>query len=341
MQRPGDSEGAASAPGSDPSSEADRWVVRRLDATSWSAEDERALRAWLAESPRHAEEFRRAEEALGVLQQRDVFAPAEIERLLARSAPPERPPRSRRAYWAATLAAAAVLLIFAVLYFTAGETFTTGVGERRTVVLPDGTRAQLDAGTRLQCRFSKTQRQVVLKTGGVVFQVAEDSSSTFAVRAGGCLIRDIGTTFDVHLRTGMEGRPPDVAVAVSEGVVEVHSTATEDGGFVRVVAGEQMVWNGEAQAPLVGKTATGQFAAWREGRLHYRDRPLVEVLGDLQRYSPDRLVLADAELGRLAVTGTLRTENLEDALVALRFVLPLRVRREAGRVLIEREAVRP
>ena len=80
------------------------------------------------------------------------------------------------------------------------------------------------------------------------------------------------------------------------------------------------------------------FATWREDRLRYRNRPLVEVLGDLQRYFHGRIELADPSLAELQVTGTLRTDDLDEALTVLRKILPLRVREfPAGRLVIERD----
>ena len=89
-----------------------------------------------------------------------------------------------------------------------GRTYSTDVGERRSVNLPDGSTVLLDSRSLLQVDFTARTRQVELVHGQALFSVIHDPQKPFLVRAGATVIRDIGTQFDV------KQRPDDTVVTV-------------------------------------------------------------------------------------------------------------------------------
>ncbi|WP_075090387.1 FecR family protein [Verrucomicrobium spinosum] len=203
------------------------------------------------------------------------------------------------------------------------NTYATGIAETRQITLPDGTRVHLDAQTSLHYEATGSGRTVHLRHGAAVFQVAPHPTP-FKVAADTWSVRDIGTTFQVLLRH--DAPHGTVEVGVAEGEVELTSERHPATPPVRLSAGEETTWEDGSDRPS-DKTQTaspGDFATWRDGRLRYRNRPLSQVLADLQRHQKDRLVLLDPELGRLTVTGTLSTRDLKQAYTALEQILPLR-----------------
>lgn len=303
------------------------WLTRRLDGAHWSAEDEGHLQRWLQMRPEHLAEYRAAEATLALMSQPGAFAPAEISRVLARHAGPApakagtHPTRRRvlRLAAAAVLAAGAATLWFA---WPQGPTHATGLAETRTMTLPDGTVAHLDAQTGLDYADTGGWRTVRLHHGTAVFEVAP-GQLPFQVVAGSWTVRDIGTTFQVQLRS--VASQPAVEVAVAEGEVEL-SSHLHPTTPVRLMEGEETTWStgSDRPEPTARASSRADFATWREGRFRYRNQPLPHVLEDLQRYHPGKIVLKDRSLAAHTVTGTLSPRDLPQALHALEAILPLK-----------------
>jgi len=83
---------------------------------------------------------------------------------------------------------------------------------------------------------------------------------------------------------------------------------------------------------------TESATAWREGRLVFKGRELDDVLAQLGRYHQVDLVLADAKLRHLKVSGSFPTGDLDLALNTIAASLPVKVaRRDAGHIALEAE----
>ncbi len=323
----------ASAPANEADEAALRWLVRRMDYGAWQPSDEAALNAWRQADAANEAAYQRAVGVMGQMSQVEAFPVGEVERVradAATAAAPLRWPGPR--VWGTGLAAALIVAFFCVwMLRPAGpQVFETAAGERRELRLPDGSQVALDTGSRLTYLADSDSRRIRLEAGAMVIDVAADPQRGLVVHAGDAVIRDIGTVFSVK-RLARLGAPAaagmGVEVAVAEGLVDLTradaaATPTEP---VRLEAGRRAIWRSGAEAPEVTSFAADQFADWREGRLHYRDRPLSEVLADLQRHYGGEIQLARPWLGDLKVTGTLRPDQLEAALAALQNILPVRV----------------
>lgn len=176
------------------------------------------------------------------------------------------------------------------------------------------------------------ERVLRLDSGAVVIDVAPNDDRGLVLQAGEASIRDIGTVFSVKRlarldRAGASGEGLDVAVA--EGRIDLewsHGRGAESAPApLRLDAGRRALWTGGPEAPEVSRFESDRFASWRDGRLHYRERPLSEVLADLQRHYGGAIDLRQAWLGDLQVTGTLRSDQFEDALAVLQNILPIRI----------------
>jgi transmembrane sensor len=143
--------------------------------------------------------------------------------------PPHREPQSkrvvltphlRRRFLAAASCALVLVASGAVWWQTERfPSYTTDIGERRSITLADGSTVDLNARSRLRIEFSKKERLVELIEGQALFQVSKDKSRPFIVSSGNATVRAVGTQFDVYRKaTG-------TTVTVLEGRVAVYSTA--------------------------------------------------------------------------------------------------------------------
>ncbi|WP_102960618.1 FecR family protein [Mangrovicella endophytica] len=194
----------------------------------------------------------------------------------------------------------------------------TAVGERRSVALPDGSTALMNADTALSTEFTATRRGLRLFQGQALFTVASDFERPFVVAAAGGETRAVGTVFEVDIR------PSQVAVTVVDGQVEVTAAA---GGADRVRAdADQRVRYREGA--LFGGTETVDAAletAWQSGKLIFNRRPLGDVITDIERYREGRILILDPSLRSLEVTGVFAVDEPEAMLATLEATLPVRV----------------
>ncbi|MGC3987447.1 MAG: FecR domain-containing protein [Pseudorhodoferax sp.] len=297
------------------------WLVRRQSG-DWSADDARALAAWMDAQPLH----------------RDIFANLERTRQLAaqlprRAAPrPVERPRPRMA-WRTLVPALAVL---ACLLLGGGwfawdrapryqSSLATGPGETRQVDLPDGSQVVLNVGSRLEVRYEAHRRVLALAQGEAFFRVAPDARRPFSVDAGHSRVTVVGTAF--NLRTA----PSTLVLQVQQGQVELRpDLRAAPGAVLRLGPGAGIAVDavtGRHQAVPAPVEAVGD---WRSGHLRLQRMPLGEVAEELARYLGRPVVLAGPELAQLPVSGYLATAAPEGFLELLPDLVPVRVRREAG-----------
>ena len=334
-------------------------ALARYLAGESSAEEARRVAAWLAAHPESVDvlatlELAIARPATGAPWLTSTNAGASIDvdaawqRLRRRQdepaddpqAPrvlPLRPVQAARRGPRIGLAVAATLAIAAGLtWWRAGrETASparivqTAVGVRDSVRLPDGTRIVLAPASRLVvgAGYGAGVREVTL-VGAAAFDVRHDAAHPFVVRAGGAVIRDVGTVFTV--RTDGIGAGDGVAVTVSEGAVAFdisHAGAKTSSGGLVLAAGDRAELGANGRVVAMRGAATGADTAWMHGRLVYQGTPLAAVRADLRRWYGVDVQVADPALAARRLTATFENDSIADVLDVVARSLDARVER--------------
>lgn len=320
---------------------ANREAFERIEQL-WRLSDKASVR-WPSEAEVARDEYSGAESVSAWNGRREPARPRTEERRFGARL---HRPRARVALIgiAAALAAGALLLGYWPLISVALQggsriTIETGVGETRTLRLPDGSLVSASGETLLVATLLRHSRNVVLERGEAFFRAARDVNRPFTVRAGDTTVTDIGTAFDVRRSLGA------VVVAVSEGVVSVSTPPLKEAAnsaappgrsgearplaTVRLEAGERLTLEPFEASPELTSVNPTLVAAWQEGRLHYVDEPLDAVVADLARYSTRRIVITDPNVARLRVTGVVLVQNIDGWLASLQATFPIRVVTEA------------
>ena len=200
--------------------------------------------------------------------------------------------------------AASLLLAFGIGAFWyshhVGSHYSTGTGEQRTVNLPDGSSVVINALSSVKVAYTDTERAIELREGQALFRVARNPARPFIVRSGDASIRAVGTTFDVYRKRS------GTVVTVVEGKVAVREKASE----ALLVAGEQLTITHEAIAPPK-PARLAEATAWTAGLLVFDGAPLSEVVSEFNRQNSRPLVLSDAELAALRISGTFPASGSE------------------------------
>jgi transmembrane sensor len=248
------------------------WVVRTRDADFDQWEE---LADWLGGGPAHAEAYHRL-----------ATADQDMDRLLPptayRPAPEPRARGWRRIGLTSGGIAAAIVATFGLHLALATSHYydvRTGPGERREVVLRNGTSIALNGGTHLRLDHDDP-RFAEVRQGEALFEVAHDADHPFTVHVGDGRLVDLGTRFDV-IRTNA-----GTEVAVAEGSVRY------DAGdrHVALVPGDRLRVSG-AMAEK-GTVPVGQVGTWRDGRFVYSGEHLSRIADDLARYTGTPVTVA-------------------------------------------------
>lgn len=185
--------------------------------------------------------------------------------------------------------------------------YSTGMGEKLTANLADGTRVDLNAQTELEWLGArKCDRRVRLAHGEALFNVQRDPHCPFHVLVGHDSIEVLGTEFDVYQRHN-----GDLRVSVLEGRVRIHGIPVDAASppwQIELVAGQQATWS--TGLPSTRKLDDASKAiAWREDRLDFDDQPLEQVVEELQRYTSIPIRIMDPRLVTIHVTGELSVDQ--------------------------------
>lgn len=205
--------------------------------------------------------------------------------------------RSGKLAIAASLVVALVAGALLLQQILPGRTYSTAVGERRSVRLPDGSTVILDSRSSLRVAYTAAARQVDLVHGQALFSVVHDPRRPFLVRAGASVIRDVGTQFDV------KQRPDDTVVTVVEGRVAVLARDAD----TPVSAGEQLDILAGNFSPQLVHVSVGSVVAWTKNQVVLESATLAQVATEFSLYSNRRIVAEDRGTPPLRLSGVFVT----------------------------------
>jgi len=314
--------------------EARVWL-RRLtsgDVTEWDAQ---AFKRWKQSSPAHQQAFVDARRqwqamrpAIGKLLQGNRDAARLHERSMQSGglAQPGRRVFLRVAGGAAA-AAVGVAIVHPPLQLwpSLGEwqaDARTGKGEQRNLALSDRINITLNTQTSVRTEtLDGEARGIDLISGEAAIEVR--GGATFNVVAG--VGRSTARQGQFEVRN-LDGK---VCVTCIQGAVRV----VHPGGTVELKPRQQTIYDADALGRVADVEATG-ISAWRKGELIFRQAPLHQVIDEINRYRPGRVVLAAPSLRDSAVSGRFSIAALDGALLQLQHSFDLNARRLPGGVLV-------
>ncbi|WP_254916053.1 FecR domain-containing protein [Pandoraea sp. PE-S2T-3] len=293
------------------------WLIE-LQSDDVSPAVNAAWHQWRNAHPDHERAWKRIESVKGKLQ--PLASPVEASIAQAALTPPASPARRR------------TVKTLAVLFFAGSGTwgvmhsspwqrwsadYRTSVGERRTLMLADGTRLVMNTGSAVDIVFTEQERRVRLMAGEVLITTAADShepSRPFLVETAQGTARALGTRYTVREWDG------GTHVSVYEGAVEIRPSRSPSQSLV-LRAGSHASYTGDAiSAPIA---VPNSEVTWAEGFIVARSMRLADFVAELARYS-DTSLACDPRVADLRVSGTFPLDDVGKVLDTLGTTLAVR-----------------
>jgi transmembrane sensor len=259
---------------------------------------------------------------------------------------------ARRQMSLAAIAASAVLVLALCVWFLTGpqwHSYSTNIGERRTVTLPDGSVMTLDARSRVRFKYTDKERRISFEQGQARFAVAKDPARPFRVRALDRTVVALGTNFNVErvsntlFVTLIEGRvavapsasfdngkspapaPDSGSAAFYRGGTRNESGLGQPGvaGVIELTAGEGLrILDGRAM--LVPKIDLERVTAWQSGKLLFDNEPLVSAAERVNRYAR-RPIKVDPSVATVGISGVFNSGDADAFVEAVTAYFPVEV----------------
>lgn len=313
--------------------QAARWSARLAEGALGEAE-ERALEQWLDADPRNGAAIAEIAAAWRAVEEH-ATAP---ELMDLRSAALDSARRAQRGRWARAIlganrrwmtVAATLLLLLAVgafWHFFMPRSYETGLGERRVVLLADGSSLSLDAATKVRVLYDGSRRRLWLDQGRAKFDVAKDPLRPFSVEAAGRLVVATGTSFSVErlqrqfrvvlyegsvavmerpqgegparpLRVGTAGLPAERALKPGRELIATTTVAPAPAA---------------APAPVtIAPADPVRSLSWEGGKLVFEDEPLATAVERINRYAETPLIIGDGRVAAVRISGVFNAGDVE------------------------------
>lgn len=257
------------------------------------------------------------------------------------------------------LPTAASILIFLLTgltyWYIQRGTYSTGIGELRSLTLADGSTIQLNARSKLRVRFSEHQRQIELIRGQALFLVAKHPDRPFIVVSNDTRVRAVGTQFDVNQKTrgtivtviegkvavfdSRAGSLPTSIPAPPSGTPADNTSVQADRTRepIYLSAGEQLALTGAVQ-PAAKPINPAAVTAWTQRQLVFDSASLAEVAEEFNRYNEKQLVVRDRALQDFQIDGVFTSTDPASLVRFLRARADVQVTETSSTIFLDRRA---
>lgn len=192
------------------------------------------------------------------------------------------------------------------------NTLTVPYGKRFEILLSDGTKVNLNAGTSLKypVKFLKGHTREVFLKGEAFFNVSKDTEHPFIVNSDGLNIKVLGTQFNVSSYT--EDIETDVVLV--EGSVNMYAQKDENNSVI-LKPGFIGSYNKNDNNSIQTKPViTSIYTAWVNGELVFRNMTFDNIMKKMQRHYNVDIVNNNTDLSNEKFNASFRKEPIEKIL---------------------------
>lgn len=301
----------------------DDWITGYLDGTL-TPQEEKELGKWILADDSHKKYYYEMTEiALAAQASDNKSGEKAFERFLRRTGQSVQVPvRTLRPYLqiAASLLIGVFLGITGLYLFnrdhfstsaTAMQTIEVPYGSKSRVILADGTKVWLNAGSKFSCpgNFTGKNREVQLQGEGY-FEVTRNPQRPFLVNTREIGVQVLGTKFNIKAYTGEKF----ATVTLAEGSIHFINKFQPDSSFT-MKPGEQAVFNTDTRHTLLQKTSPEQACGWITGAHFFNELTFEEIANRLEKTYDVTFIFKNSKQKELVFYGKFKPdETLDDIL---------------------------
>ena len=213
-----------------------------------------------------------------------------------------------------------ILSIGALTRFLANDTYKTAAtekGEKRTLVLEDGSKVFLNSNSSITYPEDFTANRTIQLTGEAFFEVHRDEAHPFTIKTGAIKTQVLGTTFNINSYDLEE-----VLVSVNSGKVSVENTKTHT--QVYLTKNKQVVFKGN-ENPLETQTDSEDQIAWTRNIISLHNTSLLKTAEILENWYDVNIDFEHAAISELKITGKFKDESLKNVLKSIALINNLKI----------------
>lgn len=223
-------------------------------------------------------------------------------------------------------------------------------GKTTGVVLPDGTKVKLNAGSTFSYpeAFSKATREVNLEGEGF-FEVTKNAKKPFLVHTNTITVKVLGTVFNVKAYSNDK----NIETTLLSGRVQVELKNKPEKNIILLPNEKLIVANnlsGTTNTPVVSareakieyqvttlpkiKAADIKETAWLDNRIVFTNESFEEIAKQIERKYNVQMIFDDQSLKSEQISGVLENESLEQALLFIKMTTPFKFRVDGRNVYL-------
>ncbi len=211
---------------------------------------------------------------------------------------------------------------------------TVPYGKTFQVVLSDGTRVHLNAGSSLRypIKFLKGKKRKVFLQGEAFFNVAKDEDHPFIANAEALNIRVLGTQFVITSYP----EDPRINTVLVEGSVGIFKNGKEfsEEHHTKLEPGFKAAWNKTDDDISIERVNVDIYTAWIDGRIVLSKMPFNDILKKLERKYDVSIENNNKLLGEEIFTASFDVETIEQVLTSFSKNYPFEFSVENNRIII-------
>lgn len=266
---------------------------------------------------------------------------------------------SSRAWTIAATLSGILLAGMLTLYYFSGtdkasapapSDYATHKAERKSFVLPDGSKVTLNAESTISLsdQFNKSDRTVELN-GEAFFDVVHDATRPFVVKTNTMDVKVLGTAFNVKAYKGdatsetslirgsvelsLKNENRKITLSPNEKYLLKKPAVANTPTTSQPVAPAEIV-SGLLPVRVSKKDTAIVEVSWAENKLVFVDEPFEELAKQLSRWYGINIQITDPSLKNIQYTASFRNEDIEDVLEALQFTRPFTFERKNDNIMI-------
>ncbi|CAG9899496.1 putative anti-sigma factor [Bacteroides ovatus] len=183
-------------------------------------------------------------------------------------------------------------------------------GSKSEIILPDGTKVQLNGATTITYDVNSSKQRLVQLSGEAFFDVAKNPDCPFRVIANGLQIEVVGTSFNVN--TYKKGV---VETSLLTGQIKISGSSFPQEYIL--TPGEKATYSSINNALKITQADVHVETGWCDDYLIFDSEPLIDVIEEIERWYGVEIELRCPQIGQDLLSGSFRHENIQNVIHSL------------------------